>query len=235
MVNPIPQIVRSFFAAVFLTICPIIQVYGSTVAVSNIGQTDFGALGVGKGGGFNFQEAGSFTTGNVSSLLDSVRIEIVTRATASGVQPSSFNLSLYTGIGSTGPTGLVTSLLGSTSPALGFATYTSEPNITLDAFTTYWLVASAPGTAVGTAFNVRSTTSTNEDVGGLSGWTMGDTRWLTNNGGTSWNAATTNTLMEFSVSVTPNETPSVPDSTATIGLLGVALTGLVAFRRTRSI
>jgi len=211
------------FAVIFY-FCLWLPLGATTVAISNLDQTPTSNVAVGKQSGFNFQEAGSFTTGGTAYSLDSISLDIV----LASVSASDFTLSLYTGMSTAGPTGLVATLVGSSHPTVGINEYDADAAIMLLSSSTYWIVASAPDTAVGTGFGVRSTTSTSEDAGGLADWTIGDTRWLTNNGGTTWSQGASGALLEFSVNVTSS---SVPDGGMTSVLFGIALVGLFVLRR----
>jgi hypothetical protein len=91
--------------------------------------------------------------------------------------------------------------------------------------TTYWLVASSPTTNSGSGFSLSSTASTAEDTGALSGWSIGNTRWFTANGGTTWGTDTA-LLVQFSV-----QASAIPEPSSYVLILAVSCLGYVAYRR----
>ena len=136
---------------------------------------------------------------------------------------SGFSVSLYTGISGSGPTGLVTTLSGSSTPTTaGNYTYIATSLTPLLANATYWLAATAPTTPANTLFSFNSTASTAEDSGALSGWSIGDIRYLTNDGGTSWFSQATSVL-QFSVQYSAVPEPSTCAAFAGLAALGLAL------------
>lgn len=140
---------------------------------------------------------------------------------------SGLSLKLYSGLTSGGPTGLLTALSGNSAPTvLANYVYTANLAVTLQANQTYWLVASAVATAVGTYFKVSGTDSRLEDGGGLPGWSISDNRALTNNGGASWFGSVSGTpvLPRYSVQV------SVPESSG-FSIFVIAATSLILFSR----
>ncbi|MBI5770411.1 MAG: M36 family metallopeptidase [Verrucomicrobia bacterium] len=179
------------------------------VAVSNLGQPVLAYLAVGKSnsGPYDFSLVGSFTTGPVASAF--VKVTLFVASKSSGA--TGLTVALYTGISTAGPSGLVATLSGETSPASG-ASYPYVPTAptVLAPATTYWIVISAPTTPTNTTFGIRNTTSMTEDAGGVAGWSIGDFRYLTNNGGSTWFTSSTS-VPQFSV-------------TAVIGAVAPAIT-----------
>ncbi len=167
----------------------------SVPAVSNSGQSTINPVLVGNNN-LDLQVAVSFTTGPLATELASVMLH------GSGFGgTSSFRVALYTGMGSTGPTGIVATLAGSASPgALAGYTYNAPATLVLSPNVTYWLVASAPSTVSPSGFSWQTTLSVHEDPGALSGWSIGDGYWRTNNGGASW-LREDNPIPQFSVQV----------------------------------
>jgi hypothetical protein len=103
--------------------------------------------------------------------------------------------------------------------------YTTNAPATLLANSTYWVVASAPTAPASAFFAWRSTNSTAEDGGVLSGWSLGDTRWASLNGGTSWSGLG-GAIPQFSVQVS-----AIPEPSTYAVFTGLAALGWVAFRR----
>jgi hypothetical protein len=201
------------------------SLHANTVAISNLLQpTSATTYGIGKSvPAFDLQQAVSFTTGAGTTTLESVTLSFFSRNGSA----TDFALALYTGVGVGGPTGLVTTFSGNATPSTGLETYTPNLSTTLLGGTTYWLVESAISTQNLSGFSLKGTTSLAEDAGGLPGWSIGDARMFTNNGGTSWSSAsTTSGVLQFSVQVA-----STPDAGTTAALLGISLLGLVGVHR----
>jgi hypothetical protein len=210
---------------VMLTTAFVSQLRAATIAVSNLGQpTAPFTYALGRSyPDSDFLEAVSFTTGPGTHDLASVVLSFYSR----NGEASGFTVGLYSGLSSAGPTGLVTAFSGDSMPSSGLETYTPVGSPTLLGGTTYWLVGSSSSTAPLTGFSMAGTTSLAEDASVLPGWSMGNFRMVSNNSGASWFAATpTSGVLHYSVQVA-----SVPDTGATVALLGVALVGLVAVRR----
>lgn len=198
-------------------------------AISNLSQTTSGTtFAIGKSvPAFNFQQGVSFTTGVGSFNLDSVTLSFYSKnGLASG-----FTASLYTSLTATGPSGLVAMLTGNSTPSTGLETYSVTNSTLLNGGTTYWLVLAATATSANSGFSLDGTNSLAEDVGAYAGWSIGDTRMVSNNGGNSWfEGSTTSGVLQFSVQASP-VTATVPDCATTAVLLGVGLIGLSGFRR----
>jgi hypothetical protein len=196
--------------------------HAQSSAISNLDQPAGSNIAVGKTPEFNFSTGFSFTTGSVNTTLAGITLSMFT---ASSESAAGFSVAIYNGIGTTGPTGLFGTLSGSTTPVTtGLYSYTT-PGLSLLADTTYWIVATAPTTPTNTHFRILSTTSTAEDAGGFVGWSIGDSRWLTNNGGASWFNTTTGQLPFFSVQLM-----SVPEP-STFALLATGVLVAAWFRR----
>lgn len=198
----------------------------TVIAVSNLGQpTASTTYAIGKSvPAFDFQAGVSFTTGATALDLESVTLSFFSR---NGLA-TDFNVSLYSGLTAAGPSGLLTTFAGNSTPSAGLETYTPNAPTTLLANTTYWLVESSVLTAPLTGFSLVGTNSLAEDAGGLPGWSIGDSRMVTNNGGASWFAASpTSGVLKFSV----QGASTVPDTGATALLLALSLLGLVGAKR----
>lgn len=167
-------------------------------AVSNLDQPSEGTILVGNNN-LDLQVAASFRTGPSPSELTSVTL----RGFGFG-GASSFRVALYSGISSAGPSGIVATLSGNSSPgALASYTYTAAAPIDLTANTTYWLVASAPGPVNPSGFSWSATSSAREDADPLPGWGIGDEYWTTstgNNGNITW-LSQSNRVPQFSAQV----------------------------------
>jgi hypothetical protein len=215
------SLLSGFLSNVSLLVAPI---GAATIGVSNLGQADQSTIILGHVLGQEYRFATSFTTGSGSFDLHSI---ILPFAGTYGGPASGYSLALYATVSASGPAGLVTSFFGNSTPSNSLESYTPSLSTTLLANTTYWIVEQANTTAPGTGFGTIHTGSAAEDTGGLSGWSIADHRWVTNNGGALWFQAGPNiTPRQFSVQVAP-----VPDGGLTISLVAVSLTGLAALRR----
>lgn len=201
----------------------IIPLHAQTTAVSNLSQTYFTTQTVGKGSGSDFQQAISFTTGG--SITDLSAIVLSGGAFGS---VTDFTVAVWTGIGGGGPTGLVATLAGINPLAtVGTYGYTPSSTLSLSASSTYWLVVSAPTTAVNTGFSWRSTSSSGEDAGAVAGWTIGNTRWVTLDGGASWSGVGGG-VPQFYVQVA-----AIPEPSTGVAMFGLCALGCAAGRRWR--
>lgn len=194
-----------------------------TVAVSNLSQPVAATtFAIGKGvPAFDFQSAVSFTTGAAAADLESVTLSFQSRVGAG----TGFTLGLYSNVSAAGPSGLITLFNGSSTPSTGLENYTPSAATQLQAGTTYWLVESSVTTAALTGFSLYGTTSIAEDAGAAAGWSIGNSRMYSNNGGGSW-ASATNGVLQFAVN-----TASVPEAGATLWWFGAVLAGLAGWRR----
>jgi hypothetical protein len=202
---------------------PVASSVAQDTAVSNVNQPRAGfTLGVGKNSGFDFSVGFNFLTSASSANFASVSF---VSAGAFGAA-SGFTLSLYSGFSASGPTGLITSLTGA-NPATDSGTYTYTPTVpvTLMGNTSYWLLASAPSTPANSSYGLYATSSDAEDVTGLAGWTIGNTRMFTSNGGSTWSSGTEVPLFSVQVSAIPEP------STYALGAGAIALVGAFLWRR----
>ena len=198
-----------------------LPLHGQVTAVSNLAQTFSTTHTVGDSGGKNFRDAISFTTGATVTDFSSITVYGF-----GGGSIADFSINLYSGIGGAGPTGLIASTTGTANPSsLQNYVYTTNAPATLLANSTYWVVASAPTAPASAFFAWRSTNSTAEDGGVLSGWSLGDTRWASLNGGTSWSGLG-GAIPQFSVQVS-----AIPEPSTYAVFTGLAALGWVAFRR----
>ncbi len=189
--------IRPYLLAGPICLCACPLSAATVTAVSNFGQRYVNTHTIGKAFDSDLQEASSFTTGPSGAELSSITLY------GSGLgNVSGFTVALYTGITTAGPTGLVATLVGNSSPPSVDAAYSYSPAmpVILAANSTYWLVASAPNTATNSGFAWRATLSLDEDPGGDSGWSIGHTPWVTLNGGASWFVSGSG-LAQFSVQV----------------------------------
>lgn len=214
--------------ALFLFLATLVRLSAQTTAVSNLDQSVGLGLGVGKSSGFDFSHAFNFTTGASSLSFSSITFAI-SGATGS---PSGFNLSLYSSVSTSGPSGLIASLAGSSAPTSIGSSYTYTPvgSLALSASTTYWVVATASTTASNSAFFIRGTSSDSEDAGGLSGWTIGNDRMLSNNAGVTWASAVEIPMFSVQTSAIPE-----PSTTALLaGAGGLVIAIIARSRRSRN-
>jgi len=193
-------------------------------AVSNVGQTFAFDQIVGQATDFDFYQAFNFTTGSTSTTLASITIS----AGASTATASGFSMSLYSGF-SSGPTGLLASLNGSSTPAGVGVSYSYVPasSITLAPGTTYWVLATALGMPSNTYYSIQGTSSTSEDSSVFSGWSIGNTEMFTTTAGASWFSSAT--IPMFSVQVAAIPEPS--ESAFVFGTVG--LLAFVALKQRR--
>ena len=206
-----------------------VSLRSQTTAVSNLSQAFHAYVGPGVGStaGEIFRDGFSFTTGSTTYSLNSVMLS----GFGYGTGPTGFSLSLSSSISASGPSSPIVTFSGSsTLPANTTYTFTPSASTTLSASTTYWLIASSPSNlALNTGFSIPATSSTAEDAGALSGWSVGDSIWISANGGTSWFTNTSN-LVQFSVQVT-----AIPEPATLAGWvgLGCALAAFVEKSRKR--
>lgn len=121
--------------------------------------------------------ASSFTTNSASTSyrLDSVTVNMGAAITAGG----GFILQIRSNSGSQ-PGSLVAQLTGEVNPSSGLHTYTPTTTITLNANTTYWVVA---GVASGTGEFRWLAAANNNQTGD---WTIGNNIGFGTNSGTTW-------------------------------------------------
>lgn len=203
------------------------EVGAQLTVVGNLAQPWSTAVAIGKppGGSFDFSTGVSFTTG--AALLDFTGV-VLSMDNAFGT-PSGLSVSLFSTMTATGPIGLVAVLGGSTAPVVAGQYAYTVPVTALSPATTYWLVATAPTTPADTYFRINLTGSTLEDAGAAPGWSVGDLRWLTNDGGANW-FSVAGQIPQFSVQVT-----GIPEPATHFLLLGgaLALAGIRRLRRSK--
>lgn len=166
--------------------------------------------------------AESFATDAYSSsyTLDTVTLSI------EGIfgKASDFQVQLFSS-NTSQPGALLETLSGSSNPAsAGDYTYTSS-GTTLNASTTYWVVASSLGD-YSDAYYLNSTTSNQSITTGGASWSIGNDLSMESVNGSTWSDTGFGAL-QLSVTATSN----VPDTASTLTLLGGALAGLATLRR----
>lgn len=197
-----------------------------TIGVSNLGQPDQQTIMLGRFFGTQeYRFATSFSTGPGNFYLEGITLPFGLKVG----DASGYSVAIYSAVSSSGPSGLVTTLVGNSTPSNSVETYAPNIPTTLLGNTTYWIVEQATTTAPSTAFGAIFSTSSNENPGGLPGWSIADHRWVTNDGGAVWFEYTSNpSPRQISVQIA-----SVGDAGRSIVLLGISLVGLVWFRRKR--
>jgi hypothetical protein len=185
---------RSFLAALLVSIA---SVHAQTIAVSNRGQA-FNASLIADA---TFSDAIDFTTGGTAMDLASFTLPIQ----SFGGSPSGFSLSLHSGL--TGGATLITTLTGTTPSSLADYVFLPSGATTLAANTTYFLVLTAASSGASSGFHWSAAATTNEDGGALAGWSIGNLRWISSNGGASWGTAA-GVVPQFSVEVSAIPEPS---------------------------
>jgi sugar lactone lactonase YvrE len=165
---------------------PAFSIQNTVIAVSNLGQPFSFYTGPGKQtspGPYNFSVAASFHVGSASVALESI---IFAELSTYGGAATGFSVALYAGMGASGPEGLITVLSRSTAPSGVNVVYIPQSPTSLLAEKTYWLVMASSTTPNDTGFDIAATGSTNNDAGALPGWSIGDTRYVSSDGGVSW-------------------------------------------------
>jgi len=160
--------------------------------ISNLNQPYVGAVGL------FLTEVGavSFTTGSTPNLLVSVSLYLG----LPGDGP--FVLSLYNDAGGS-PGSSLTTLSGKSFPATdAFDAFTNASPLLLSANTTYWIVASSPGSDPSMFYNWLYTSSSSLDAGSI--WPLGVSKYSF---GSGWSALGANLL--FSVTVASPNLPAL--------------------------
>jgi MYXO-CTERM domain-containing protein len=219
-----------FPLAAFIGICAVTALTAQT-AVSNLGQLTNSWAGIGQRfDGALFGRALGFTTG--ASPVDFTGVTLLLTVTPSASSPSGLQVSLNSGFGSSGSTGLLATLTGDPAPdPLGPTTfaYTAPAPISLAANSTYWIQVDAPTSPTDTFFAWTTTAVDNNSVdnGYLPGWSIGLSYYITNNGGASWSSSSFGGVNQFSLQYQT----AVPEPAASAALVGLLAVGLVTFRR----
>ena len=213
-------------AAALLTTLP--NTASSATTVSNLGNASGGGLGglntyVEPTFGQNAICANAFTTGASSAILNSITLAMQDDFGGGG-----FEVDLYSDGGTIGPGTLVTILSGPSNPStLGAYTYAPASPRALTPNTTYFVVAAVPvAEPVARSFTWSGTTDASETS--TEGWTIGDSSWLSNDGGASWVQVPFTFAGQFSVDASP---PSAAPEPSRALLLAAGLTGVVLRRR----
>lgn len=198
----------------------------AATAVSNLGQpVSATTFAIGKSvPAFDFQQGISFTTGPGAYTLEGITLSFFSRNGAA----TGYTVALYSGLTAAGPTGLLAALSGNSTPSTGLELYTPVAPASLLGGTTYWVVESAVTTPPLSGFSRSGTTSLLEDAGALPGWSIGDARMVSNNGGASWFSASSTSGVPY---LAVQAVASVPDSGATAAFLLVALSALAVSGR----
>jgi hypothetical protein len=192
------------------------------VVVSNLDKTPVSTAGIVNFGDAVFTSiALPFTTDSSGATLDKVTLLM-----GNGSPTGSFSLSLYSNAGGGFPGSLLVNLSGDDTPIVaGQYDYIPSSSFTLEASTSYWVVAEPiTGTVIW-----MTTTDTSET--GAPGWSLGDSfsqRQVIfgNDGG--WVSATVPTQMAVFASAIPEAS-----SWALMGLTGAVSCGVAIIGRAR--
>jgi hypothetical protein len=116
---------------------------------------------------------------------------------------------------------------GSITPSLANNTFTLTTPETLDANTTYWLVA---GISLGGSGEYRWGGTTSADQNSSFGWSIGDSSVVSTNGGGSWSNISDPPFkaFQFSVDGTVKTSPPIPEPGSVVALLGLGGLGLAS-------
>jgi len=180
--------------------------------VSNLGNaSDLGLWNIFHSGGGDSWVANSFTTGGSASLLNSITLGLPDSGAAAG----GFSVSIYSDGGLAGPGTLLSTLTGAANPATaGLYTYTAGTALALSANTTFYLGLSLPLTGPDTSFDYQPTSDLTES--GTSGWSIGNSRWMSFNGGASYfDSGPGDGALKFSV-----DAAAIPEPSRALLLLG---------------
>ena len=148
-------------------------------------------------------QAQAFTTGSWSRgyVLESVQVHV---RNFSGTT-SHISVSIYSEDGGE-PVSVVQALSNPGTIGTGTQTFTAPENATLDASTTYFVVVSTSSSAIG----ISRTSSSSEDMGGATGWTIANNRLF--GSGTSWTIASPASVLKIRLNgriYTPPPPPEV--------------------------
>ena len=168
--------------------------------VSNIGKS---SQSVGANVTSSQSQAQAFTTGSWSRgyVLESVQVHV---RNFSGTT-SHISVSIYSEDGGE-PVSVVQALSNPGTIGTGTQTFTAPENATLDASTTYFVVVSTSSSAIG----ISRTSSSSEDMGGATGWTIANNRLF--GSGTSWTSASPASVLKIRLNgriYTPPPPPEV--------------------------
>jgi hypothetical protein len=188
----LPFIVPVVLAGLGLTLPGRATAQTAYTPISNVTQPFVSAVGV----FLNEEGAVSFITGSTPNFLVSVSVFLGLPG------DGSFALFLYNDAAGSPGSSLAT-LSGNSYPASdAVSTFTNSSPLLLAADTTYWIVASSPG-SVGMFYNWLWTSSTNLDAGSI--WQLDASKYGSSG---NWNALSGGQL-QFSVTVAPAELPAI--------------------------
>ena len=189
--------------------------------VKNLGQgTNSFVIHVGPRSGSNFWQAQRFTTGDNAGGYTLSEVKASVGSVSTGAQPI---VGIYTATSGDFPAvgTLVYTLTNPASFGTGEMTWTAPANATLAADTNYFLVFRATGAS----FVVDGTSSSAEDAGGASGWSIFDSRRWSRDNGSSWRNNSPLVKIEIrGTAVTVTDTTAPTLSTAAVNGATLTLT-----------
>ena len=157
-------------------------------AVSNTGQADEHTDNSNKPA-FNHDHAQQFTTGSNSSGYTLTQVDWEITDTAVQAATVTYTMEIRKAGSSGRPGGDLVGTLTNPNDFSGAVDSFTHTGLTLEADTTYFAVLDVSAATNGNVFVLESTTSDDEDTGGLAGWSIADKRWARTAGQDHWAAA----------------------------------------------
>ena len=202
---------------------------GAQTAVSNLGEgITASSFYVGFSSTISSQRelVFSFTTGATASSFDFTGASVTfTTGGGSRGSPSGLTFGLFstfsTGSGTSNQLATLTAFGANQPPTTGLATFSGSA--TLAASTTYYLKLSAPSAGLNNNYGVSESATDNQT--GLTGWSIGDSSFVFENGAFLSSAGN---APSFSV-----QASAIPEPSTYAAIAGAAMLGLAVWQRRR--